>query len=254
MDERQDELYLLEEKYNGVKSEAFYADCKRLALGEPLAYLIGHIPFLDTTIYLDSRPLIPRPETEYWTKEVIETLTKSTPSLGLDTNQPLHVLDLCAGSGCIGVAIAQAIPEAYVDFSEIEKRHIATIEKNLVENKISKERTNVYHTNLFSNLTQKYDIIISNPPYIDSTLNRVHESVVDFEPHLSLFGGKEGMDVITEIITQAPKHLVRGGQLWLEHEPEQTPAITTLALNNGFTTVTHKDQYNVERYTILVLQ
>ncbi len=254
MKERQDEVRLLEEKYDGVKSEAFYADCKRLALGEPLAYLIGHIPFLNTTIYLDSRPLIPRPETEYWTKEVIETLTKSTPNLGLATAQPLHILDLCAGSGCIGVAIAQAISEAHVDFSEIEKRHIATIEKNLAENTITKGRTNVYHTNLFSRLTQKYDIIVSNPPYIDSTLNRVHESVVDFEPHLSLFGGKEGMDVITDIIEQAPQFLVLGGQLWIEHEPEQSPAISNLATNNGFTVVTHKDQYMVERYSILVLQ
>ena len=254
MDERQDELRLLEEKYNGVKSEAFYADCKRLALGEPLAYLIGHIPFLDTTIYLDSRPLIPRPETEYWTKEVIETLRTSTPSLGLTTDQPIHVLDVCAGSGCIGVAIADAIPETHVDFSEIEKRHIATIEKNLIENKISSKRTNVYNTNLFSGLTQKYDIIVSNPPYIDSTLNRVHESVVDFEPHLSLFGGKEGMDVITEIIEQAPQYLVSGGQLWIEHEPEQSPTITTLATQHGFTVITHKDQYMVERYSILVLQ
>lgn len=254
MKERQDEHWLLEEKYNGVKSEAFYADCKRLALGEPLAYLIGHTPFLNTTIYLDSRPLIPRPETEFWTKEVIETLNQSTPSLGLSTNRHLRILDLCAGSGCIGVAIAHAISDAYIDFAEIEKRHIDTIEKNVLENKISSSRVNIYHTNLFDKLTEKYDVIVSNPPYIDSTLNRVHESVVDFEPHLSLFGGKEGMDVITEIIKESPRHLIAGGQLWLEHEPEQSVAISSLAKESGFSSTTHKDQYGIERYSVLVLQ
>ncbi len=253
MKERQDELWLLEEKYNGVKSEAFYADCKRLALGEPLAYLIGHIPFLNTTIYLDSRPLIPRPETEFWTKEVIESLNH-TPTLGISDSHPLHILDLCAGSGCVGIAIAKAVQNSYVDFSEIEKRHISTIEKNVCANNISSERTTVYHTNLFDSLNKKYDLIVSNPPYIDSTLNRVHESVVDFEPHLSLFGGKEGMDVITEIITEAPHYLVSGGQLWLEHEPEQSSAISTLAIKNSFSITTHKDQYDVERYSVLMLQ
>ncbi len=63
-----DIAWLLQEKYGGEKSEAFFADCKRLALGEPLGYLIGHTPFLDCTIYLDSKPLIPRAETEFWTE------------------------------------------------------------------------------------------------------------------------------------------------------------------------------------------
>ena len=66
-----DQAWLLEEKYSGEKSVAFFADCKRMALGEPLGYLIGHAPFLKTTIYLDSRPLIPRPETEFWTEKAI---------------------------------------------------------------------------------------------------------------------------------------------------------------------------------------
>ncbi len=253
MKERQDELWLLEEKYRGVKSEAFYADCKKLALGEPLAYLIGHIPFLNTTIYLDSRPLIPRPETEFWTKEVIESLNH-TPTLGISNSHPLHILDLCAGSGCIGVAIAKALPNSHVDFSEIEKRHIATIEKNVRENNISPERANIYHTNLYDSVSGKYDLIVSNPPYIDSTLNRVHESVVNFEPHLSLFGGKGGMDVIVDIIKQAPQHLTPSGQLWLEHEPEQSAQISMCASDNGFTSTTHKDQYGNERYSILMLQ
>ena len=67
----QDIEWLLKEKYLGQESDAFFADVKRMVLGEPLGYLIGHVPFLDTTIYLDSKPLIPRPETEFWTQKVI---------------------------------------------------------------------------------------------------------------------------------------------------------------------------------------
>jgi len=63
--------WLLKEKYHGVESEAFHADCARLATGEPLGYLIGHVPFLNCTIHLDSHPLIPRPETEFWTEQAI---------------------------------------------------------------------------------------------------------------------------------------------------------------------------------------
>ena len=121
----QDIEWLLKEKYQGEESVAFFADVKRMALGEPLGYLIGHVPFLDTTISLDSKPLIPRPETEFWVEKVITEI-----KLG-SAGAPLRVLDLCAGSGCIGVAVAKAIPGATVDFSEIDAKHLPTITKNL---------------------------------------------------------------------------------------------------------------------------
>ena len=75
-----DEEWLLNEKYQGERTDEFFADCERLKSGEPLAYIIGHVPFLDATIHLDSKPLIPRTETEYWVKAVIIDITsKSTP-------------------------------------------------------------------------------------------------------------------------------------------------------------------------------
>jgi release factor glutamine methyltransferase len=245
--------WLLKEKYHGEKSAAFFADCKRLALGEPLGYLIGHTPFLDTTIYLDSRPLIPRPETEFWTENVIADIKTNYPTQA-PGEQQLRILDLCAGSGCIGVAIAKAIPDAIVDFSEIDEKHLPTIEKNLTENGIRRDHTHIYHSNLFEAFSGTYQYIVSNPPYIDMDLNRTDETVLEYEPYIALSGGPAGLEVIQKIIQEAPKHLERHGQLWLEHEPEQSLAIRNLAREQRFTAITHKDQYGVERYSVLVLQ
>lgn len=250
--ESQEMRWLLEDKYGGEKSDAFFADCKRLALGEPLAYLIGWVSFLNCKIWLDSKPLIPRPETEFWTMEAIQTIRGGkTASLGLEDNSP-KILDLCSGSGCIGIAIAKAIPETRVDFGEIDSRLIPTIKKNIYENLSDIDKYSVIHTNLFENLTGKYNFILTNPPYINESLNRHEKSVKDHEPYLALFGGEKGMEIINKIIIDAPNYLATNGQLWIEHEPEQSTMIKELASDY---TVTHcKDQYGVERYSILVLK
>jgi release factor glutamine methyltransferase len=240
--------WLLEEKYHGEKSQAFFADCKRLALGEPLAYLIGWSNFLGCKITLNSHPLIPRVETEFWVENAIAAI-KAT-----NHKAPI-VLDLCAGSGCIGVSVAKAIPNSQVDFSEIDQNHLPTILNNLKENEIAVSRSKIAHTNLFEAFAgTKYDFILSNPPYINAELNRTDDSVVKHEPYISLFGGKDGMEIITKIIESAPQYLNPGGQLWIEHEPEQSAKIKELGNYNSFSTTTHKDQYGVERYSVLVLQ
>lgn len=250
----QEMQWLLAEKYNGIKSDAFYADCRKLALGEPLAYLIGHAPFLGTTIHLDSRPLIPRPETEAWVAEAISVIKhQSANTIGLEGPNIVRTLDLCAGSGCIGIAVAAAIDTVHITFSEIDERHISTIIKNCQINNIAPERYEAHHTSLFNGINGTFDYILSNPPYIDATLNRVDPSVQEFEPHLALFGGAGGLDIINNIISAAATHLTPGGQLWIEHEPEQVPAITAIALSLGYSITTHKDQYQTDRYSVLVL-
>lgn len=240
-----DEEWLLREKYVGKKSSAFFTDCERLKKGEPLAYVIGHIPFLNTTTRLDSHPLIPRPETEYWVEKVITEISDRGKA-------SVKVLDLCAGSGCIGVAVLHAIPETRVDFVEIDARHHTTILKNIHENHIMVERAHIIGGDLFEQVTGTYDFILSNPPYIDETLGRTHESVREYEPHLALWGGKDGMEVIEHIIEGAPAHLHEDGSLYIEHEPEQVGAITLLGKHYGFANTTSlPDQYNVLRYTRL---
>jgi release factor glutamine methyltransferase len=239
-----EEGWLLQEKYKGEETEAFFADGERLTKGEPLAYIIGHIPFLSATIYLDSHPLIPRVETEFWVSKVLEEIQQSSLA------HP-NVLDLCAGSGCIGVAVAKAIPRATVHFAEIDEAHHRTIAQNIVRNDISKDRTAIFGGSLFENTHAPYDFILSNPPYIRNGSEAVARSVKDFEPKLALYGGEDGLTLIAKIIAQAPKHLSASGRLFIEHEPQQVAALHAHAKAHSMEALTHNDQYGVSRYTAI---
>ena len=239
-----EESWLLQEKWNGNKTEGFFTDCIRLESGEPLAYVIGHTPFLGCTIHLDSHPLIPRPETEFWVQEVISEINKKS----LDE---IYLLDLCAGSGCIGVSVLAHIPNAHVDFVEIDVSHHSTIQKNIDANTTDQKRTKIIGGNLFDTVTDQYDYILTNPPYIDPQLDRIETSVREYEPHLALYGGDAGLSIINEIIHNAQNSLKSQGKLIIEHEPEQTHAIGVLAETNGFVPTNCKDQYGVYRFTHL---
>lgn len=238
----QEEKWLLTEKYNDVENDAFYADRARLKAGEPLAYLIGSIPFLNTTIYLDSRPLIPRVETEWWVNICLKTFKK---------NSSLKILDLCAGSGCIGIALLKNLSGSDVTFAELDVTHLHTIKKNCEANKIASDQYTLVQSDLFSNIQERFDLIVSNPPYIDPCLQRTEVSVTAHEPHTALYGGTAGMRYISQIITGCKKFLNPEGVLYLEHEPEQSTPIHSLANNQALKANTYLDQYGKARYTVL---
>ena len=242
-----EQRWLLEEKYHGIQSEEFAADCRRLEAGEPLAYIIGHVPFLGCTIYLDSRPLIPRPETEFWTQQAIASGRAQAPQ------QPRTVLDLCAGSGCVGVAIAHHLPHVTVTFGELDAHHLPTIEKNLRHNTAHPERHRLVVSDLFAAITDQFDLIVCNPPYIDPALDRTQPSVKAYEPHLALYGGTAGLDPITRTVEQVQQHLTPHGALWLEHEPEQAATIVATCASLGLNAVTHTDQYGVARFSVITM-
>jgi release factor glutamine methyltransferase len=249
-----DQEWLLKEKYNGDKSAAFFADCERLASGEPLAYVIGAIPFLDCTIHLNSKPLIPRPETEFWVEKAINTIKSAQGSPRQGLGEPwadIRVLDLCAGSGAIGVALAKAIPEAPVTFAELDPNHLPTIKINITGNGIDASRCEMIASDLFQAVTGTFDFILTNPPYIDAAAKTVDESVTAHEPHLALFGGLAGMEIIARIVEGARAKLALPGQLWIEHEPFQSDAIAILADAHGFSATTYPDQYGTHRYSVL---
>lgn len=233
----QETKWLFDDKYNGVETDAFHDDVKRLESGEPLAYVIGWQPFCNTKIFLDSRPLIPRPETEYWTKLAIDEIKEK---------KHVKVLDLCTGSGCIGVALLKNIPDSVVDFVEIDESHHATILKNVRENGIDENRVKIFGGSLFENVADQYDVIVTNPPYIDPELSdRIGVGVREHEPENALFGGNAGMELITEILAQIPHFLRPGGVLYIEHEPEQVEEIQKLLPG----IISQKDQFGVVRFS-----
>jgi release factor glutamine methyltransferase len=196
------------------------------------------MPFCGVKIFLDSHPLIPRPETEYWTMFAIEKIK--------NIKNP-KILDLCAGSGCIGVAVLKHIPESTIDFVEIDENHHSTIKKNIQENGIDSKRTRIFGGSLFENITDQYDMILTNPPYIDPRLSdRIGESVRAHEPDLALFGGNDGMGLINEILSNCGQFLKPGGMLYIEHEPEQTEMIKELL--PGIESV--KDQFDIIRFSV----
>ena len=206
---------------------------------EPEAYALGFIPFIHTDIYLDSRPLIPRTETEYWVDLAIK-------EMGVSGVKNPKILDLCAGSGCIGVAVLKELPEARVDFAEIDEKHHFSIQKNIERNMIETGRARIFGGDLFENIQDSYDFILSNPPYINPELkNRIQESVILHEPELALYGGKEGLEVINKILYQVKSYINPGGVLYLEHEPEQTEF---LLKHSGYLN-SSSDQFGLIRFS-----
>ena len=252
-----DERWLLEEKYGGRRAAAFEEDRRRLARGEPVAYVIGFQPFLGLSVHLDSRPLIPRPETEWWAEELLTSLSPKpepahTPAsaarsgtvipapkgscagiregeaergepLGEPTRPacarvraPLSFLDLCAGSGAIGLAALARLPDARVYFGESDPAHAATIRKNIRANMLDESRADVRTGDLFAPFgALRFDVIAANPPYVPSG-RALPRSVDDYEPEGAFYAGKDGLAVIERIAAELPLRLTPRGAAWIE--------------------------------------
>lgn len=253
-----DEQWLLDEKYGGKETQEYESDKKRLSEGEPLGYVIGWQPFLGLKIYLDSKPLIPRPETEWWTEKMLCLLPEDF-SAALQTARPsftaekssdskhIKFLDLCAGSGAIGCAALAQLPQAQVYFGEVDSAHESTIKKNFNENNLDCSRTAICIGNLFEPFGDiKFDAIAVNPPYIPKN-RTLPESVVRYEPTLALFAGKDGLDFIRRIAEELPKRLTKKGVAWIECDSKYAKVAYMLFKNQGLKAEILADQYNKPR-------
>jgi release factor glutamine methyltransferase len=256
-----DHQRLLDEKYAGIATPAYEADKKRLALGEPLAYVIGHQPFIGLTIYLESHPLIPRPETEWWTEqllaEVENRMKKVWPSEAkgpedfLKAVHDFRFLDLCAGSGAIGCAALKTLPYMEVFFSEIDPAHEPTIQKNIRENHLDESRATIGIGDLFEPFGHMtFDIIAANPPYVPEG-RELPKSVAHYEPALALLAGPDGLGVIRRIAEELPKRLSPGGVAWIECDREHAEAARALFAEQGFNAEIRTDQYGKPRVILV---
>lgn len=240
-----DEDWLLDGKYKGRKTAEYEVDKKRLASGEPLSYVMNWQPFLGLTIYLDSRPLIPRPETEWWTEQLLANVDKS-PLRGGDTST-LKFLDLCAGSGAIGYAALKYLPQAQVYFGEIDPVHEQTILKNIRENNLDESRAHIHIGDLFEPFgDMTFDIIAANPPYVP-TGRVLPPSVADYEPSLALLAGEDGLDIIRRIAASARRRLAEGGIAWVECDSAHAADACALFAEQGLHAEIRTDQYGTPR-------
>ena len=230
-----DEQWLLEEKYSGVETPEYEADKKRLAAGEPLGYVIGWQPFLGLKIHLDSHPLIPRVETEWWIEQMLQTGSRLT------------FLDLCAGSGAIGCAALAKLPHARVYFGEIDPAHEATIVKNIRENHLEATRADIRIGDLFKPFAgETFDLIAANPPYIPAG-RELDASVADHEPARALYSGDDGLDLIRRIAKELPDHLSPNGVAWIEVDSAHAAAACALFADRGLAAEIRTDQYGEPR-------
>ena len=182
----------------------------------PVQYIIGYVDFYGLKINVNEFTLIPRYETEY----LIELTIKEIQQMNL-TN--LNILDLCTGSGAIGLTLKSLLPSSEVTLSDISKDALMVANKN--KNELNLD-VNIIESDLFKNIQGKFDIIISNPPYVMT--NEPLPKDVLYEPHLALYSGPKGIDHIEEIFKNIKSHLNNKYLIALEINEKSEPDITNL--------------------------
>ncbi len=243
-DHNQKIRWVVNEKYQGRTNKVTKSDITRLKSGEPVDYVIGFSDFLGSKIDLSLRPLIPRPETEFWVEKAIEDMKK--------TASPKKCLDIFSGSGCIGIAVLKNAPGTTMDFVDYEKSMVNQIELNSKINKINKSRRKIIQSHIFENVDQTYDFIFANPPYIATTKkSKIEKSVLHYEPHSALFGGRSGLYYIEKFFKSAKNHLNKYGKIYMEFGSDQKTSVTKIVEECGLSkTEFYKDQFGKWRYLV----
>ena len=182
---------------------------KRIRERKPAAYLIQQAWFMGLPFYVDERVLVPRSPLAELIEAQFQPWLENPDSVG-------RILDLCSGSGCIGIACAYMFPEAEVDLADISSDALTVAQRNIDEHDLG-ERVRAVESDLFSGLSdQSYDIIISNPPYVSE--QELSELAAEYhhEPRLGLAAGDDGLDIVRRILQQARDYLNPRGLLIVE--------------------------------------
>lgn len=204
----------------------FTASLARRRNGEPIAYILGRQGFWSLDLDVASHTLIPRPDTEV----LVET------ALALAPASAIKVLDLGTGTGAIALALACERPTWQVTGVDRVAEAVALAEAN--RTRLQLRNASFLNSHWFSALAaQRYQLIVSNPPYIAAGDPHLSQGDVRFEPSSALVAGVDGLDDIRLIIQQAPQHLNAGGWLLLEHGFDQAEAVRELLSQQGFVAV-----------------
>lgn len=205
---------------------AFLALIDQRQAGTPVAYLTGTREFYSRPFHVTRDVLIPRPETELLVEQALAHLP---------AGQPLRVLDLGAGSGCVAVTIALERPHANVTAVDQSVAALAVAQGNA---EALHARVRFLQSDWFAALAgERFDLIVGNPPYVAAADPHLQRGDVRFEPLAALASGNDGFSDLRRIIRDTPAHLVPGGWLWLEHGFEQAELAQRLLRDAGFQAV-----------------
>ena len=211
----------------------------RILAGEPLAYVLEEWDFYGMRLRVNKNVLIPRDDTC--------AVTDLAISHGLFLGSTPRILDLCTGSGCIGLAIAQRIHDAKVTLADISKDALSVAKSNVTQLKLT-GRVACYQADALGqpdNFLGKFDMIVSNPPYITTQeMKELPNSVKDFEPHLALHGGEDGLIFYRNIADKYRHALKPGGLLCFEFGMGQGDDVCQILVEYGYTILERSRDYN----------
>lgn len=235
-----------DEEINEKLYNLFFEKINRLKENEPIQYILENQEFMGFDFYVDKNVLIPQPDTENLVEEVIQIAN----SFDRYEIKAPKILDLCTGSGAIAISLAKLIPNAIVYASDISKDALKIAEENSIKN-----CANVLflQSDLFKQIFKDYrfEIIVSNPPYIKSEVISNLSKEVQKEPHLALDGGNDGLDFYREIAKESKKYLKEDGYLALEIGYDQRLDVEKILEENNFKNIySRKDLSGNDRVVV----
>ncbi|MEW6992430.1 peptide chain release factor N(5)-glutamine methyltransferase [Colwelliaceae bacterium 6441] len=207
-------------------------------LGKPIAYLVGYQEFWSLKLQVSPATLIPRPDTEVLVEAILANHQQSS----------LSCLDLGTGTGAIALALASEQVAWQIEAIDYQNEAVELAQTNA--NNLGLSTVKIYQSDWFSQVDNTYDIIVSNPPYIDALDDHLSEGGVRFEPKTALVAGEQGYADIEKIIKQSKRYFNKIGWLYFEHGFEQARKVQQILLENGFSEVkTLKDYNHKDRVT-----
>ena len=219
---------------------------RRILDQEPLAYILGEWEFYGLKLHVTPDVLIPRDDTC--------AVVQLAINQALFLPEAPRVLDLCTGSGCIGLAVASRVKDARVTLADISKEAMAVAKRNVVDHKMT-GRVSVVQVNALEAppaFLGKFDMIVSNPPYITGEeMKELDRSVTDYEPHLALYGGEDGLDFYRSIAKNYAAVLKPGGYLAFEYGDTQADDVCRILEENGYTVLERTRDFNDRERAVL---
>ena len=229
------------------QEKEYFESIQKLTKNIPIEHITNQKEFMKLNFFVDENVLIPRQDTEILVEEVIKIAKKINCK---------KILDICTGSGAIGISLAKYIEKSEITATDISEDAIRVANKNAIMNNVEDKITFI-KSDLFNNIpNNKYDIIVSNPPYIKKEIIKTLEKQVQNEPILALDGGEDGLDFYRKIIKQSYEYLKYGGYLCLEIGYDQKIDVIELLENEEkyINIYSKKDLYGNDRIVIAELK